>query len=85
MAFRTHYGEDGFDTIELLGPPDQTAEFTRDLVDEACAIGVFMTRAANTITLHCSNGEWTYRLTGYDSHRNVYRGELLAPSEAASR
>lgn len=82
MSFTRRYDDDGFSTLELNGPPEPVAEFSTELINEACTTGVDMTRDGNTLTLHCSNGEWTYRLTAYHYPRGVYRGELVdvAPS-----
>jgi len=83
MTFTRRYDDDGFSTVELSEPVEPVTEFSKELVDEACAIGVDMTRDGNAITLHCSNGEWTYRLTAYHYSRGVYRGELAERHDGA--
>lgn len=83
MSFTTHYDDDGFATVELNGPAEPVTEFSKELVDDVSALGVFMTRHRNTVTLHCSNGEWTYRLTAYNERRGAYRGELVTQTERA--
>lgn len=73
MSFRAHYNEDhSIKGIELVDGPHLHAEFTAELIEQADP--TFLTKTGNTITLHCTNGQWTYVLLGCT--KGIYQAEL---------
>lgn len=74
MSFRTHYNEDGsIAGCELVDGPHLHTEFTAELIEQADR--AFLTRDGDTITLHCTNGQWTYLLLGCT--KGIYQAELI--------
>lgn len=74
MSFRTHTHDDGtIAGIEMVDGPHLHAEFTAELIEQADP--AFLTRDGNTITLHCTNGQWTYLLLGCT--KGIYQATLI--------